>query len=79
MYVILEERRQGIGKKLLTALINRIKLLPGLEQVYLSVVTSNNEARNLYETSGFKTYGLDKKALKLSNNYLDEENRVLYL
>jgi ribosomal protein S18 acetylase RimI-like enzyme len=79
MYVIPEQRHQGIGKKLLLELINRIKLLPNLEQVYLSVVTTNKEARNLYISLGFKPYGFDRNALKLNNKYLDEENMVFSL
>lgn len=79
MYVVPEQRKKGIGKKLLMELINKIKLLPGLEQVYLGVVKSNQEARNLYESLRFKSYGWDKKALKLGDKYLDELNMVLYL
>lgn len=79
VYVIPEQRRQGVGNRLLSELIKRIKLLPGLEQVYINVVTTNKEARNLYELLSFKPYGLDKNALKLGDRYLDEENMVLYL
>lgn len=73
MYVAPEVRGQGIGKRLLQDLLKRSEALPGLEQVHLTVVTTNEVARRLYATSGFRVYGLEPHAFKQGERYLDEE------
>ncbi len=79
MYVAPEMRRMGLGKELLREVITRARELPGLEQVNLAVVTANVPARNLYRSFGFEVYGLERRALKLGDRYLDEELMVLWL
>jgi ribosomal protein S18 acetylase RimI-like enzyme len=73
MYVAPEFRGQGIGKRLLEALLRRSATLAGLEQIHLTVVTTNEAARRLYVTSGFRVYGLEPHAFKQGERYLDEE------
>ncbi|HKB49055.1 MAG TPA: GNAT family N-acetyltransferase, partial [Ktedonobacterales bacterium] len=78
MYTAPEARGQGIGRALIEAALAHARTLPGLEQVNLSVVTSNAAARALYRSLGFEVYGLERRALKLPNGtYLDEEHMVL--
>jgi hypothetical protein len=43
-----------------------------VEQVQLLVVTDNERARRLYVSEGFVIYGLERRALKLGERYLDE-------
>jgi ribosomal protein S18 acetylase RimI-like enzyme len=73
MYVAPEVRGQGIGKMLLQDLLRRSATYPGLEQIHLGVVITNEAARRLYITSGFHAYGLEPHALKHGEQYLDEE------
>jgi RimJ/RimL family protein N-acetyltransferase len=79
MYVIPELRMQGIGKLLLQDLLRRSTTLAGLEQIHLSVVTTNEAARRLYLALGFRPYGLEHNALKHDDRYLDEELMVFSL
>jgi ribosomal protein S18 acetylase RimI-like enzyme len=72
MYVAPEARKQGVGRALLNEVINRSRELEGLEQLYLSVISQNETAKALYESVGFKTYGVEERALKLEDGYLDE-------
>jgi hypothetical protein len=51
--------------------------LPGLEQINLSVVLTSKEARQLFISLGFEPYGLEKHALKLHNQYFDQELMTL--
>ncbi|GIN74813.1 N-acetyltransferase [Bacillus sp. J14TS2] len=79
MYVSPEKRGIGVGKNLMLEAIKIAKGLEGIEQIYLTVVTSNDQAKRLYSSLGFKKFGEDKKAIKLGNRYFDEELMVLFL
>ena len=79
MYVPREMRGKGIGKALLQAAISYAKTLPQLEQINLSVVLTSREARQLFISLGFETYGLERHALKLRDRYFDHELMTLHL
>jgi ribosomal protein S18 acetylase RimI-like enzyme len=80
MYVASEARGKGYGRALVEALIARARALGGMEQLILAVMATNVAARALYRALGFEVYGLQRKALKLSDGrYLDEELMVLWL
>lgn len=79
MYVPREVRRKGVGKALLEAAIAYARTLPGLEQINLSVVLTSREARHLFISLGFETYGLERNALKLGDQYFDQELMTLRL
>jgi GNAT superfamily N-acetyltransferase len=79
MYVPNELRGQGIGKALLEAAIEYAKSLPDLERINLAVVLTNKEARLLFVSHGFQSYGMEGKALKLHDRYFDQELMTLPL
>lgn len=79
MYVPRELRKEGIGKALLQAAIEYAKTLPNLEQINLAVVLTSREARHLFISLGFETYGLERHALKLHDRYFDHELMALRL
>ncbi|WP_017186617.1 GNAT family N-acetyltransferase, partial [Alkalibacillus haloalkaliphilus] len=79
MYVTSSARRSGCGKKLLEHALMKAEDHQ-LEQIYLTVVSSNFQAKKLYENIGFESIGLEKNAMKLENGcYLDEEHMVKFL
>lgn len=73
MYVPQELRGKGIGKALLVTAIAHARTIPQLEQINLSVVLVSKEARLLFVSHGFETYGLERHALKLHEQYFDQE------
>jgi GNAT superfamily N-acetyltransferase len=79
MYVPQELRGKGIGKALLQAAIEYAKTIPQLEKINLSVVLVSKEARLLFVSQGFETYGLERRALKLRDQYFDQELMTLWL
>jgi ribosomal protein S18 acetylase RimI-like enzyme len=79
MYVPHELRRHGVGKALLEVAIAYARTLPQLEKINLSVVLANKEARHLFISLGFETYGIERRALKLHDAYFDLEHMVLWL
>ncbi len=79
MYVSPEHRGKRIGHSLITHAINFTDRLSGVEQLALSVVSSNVAARNLYESMGFEVWGTEKHALKIGDAYYDEDWMVLFV
>ena len=80
MYVTEKVRKRGIGKELMQAVIQQAKKIDGIEQIYLSVVTTNISAITLYQALGFEIFGTEKRALKTDDGtYWDEYHMVLFL
>ena len=79
MYVTPRKQGLGVGKALLTEAINKAKSIEVIEKINLSVVATNEAAKKLYTSLGFKVYGLEEKAMKVNGVYLDDEHRVLHI
>ena len=79
MYVAPEMRGRGVGRAILIDMIDRAKKMEGVEQIHLSVVSSNLSAKKLYESLGFKSYGVEPNALKDNGQYYDEDFMVLFI
>lgn len=79
MYIKPGKRGLGLGKALLSAAIEKAKSIEGIEQICISVVTTNIPAKKLYISFGFEGIGIEKRALKFNDTYYDEEHMVLYL
>lgn len=79
MYVCPEKRKSGVGKKLMQEAIKKASELNGIEQIYLAVTSNNIPAQSLYKSLGFQTYGIDKRALKIENEYFDDELMMLFI
>lgn len=79
MYVSPQVRGKGVGKAVLKEAIHQAKRLEGMEKLNLSVVSSNEAAKNLYTQLGFKVFGVEEKALKVADTYYDEDHMVLFL
>lgn len=62
MYVMPEARRHGLGRRLVTELLQQAREM-GLKQVKLEVVSDQEPAIRLYEACGFRSYGREKRAL----------------
>lgn len=70
MFVHPSMRQHGAGAALLRAVIDHAS--PMVEQITLSVVTTNRAAISLYEKLGFTAYGRETRALKIDGHYADE-------
>jgi len=70
MYVHPAARRSGAGRQLVQAIIDHAR--QKIEQLQLTVVSTNQPALRLYQSFGFQQYGLEKNALKHNNQYSDE-------
>ncbi|HIG44614.1 MAG TPA: GNAT family N-acetyltransferase [Gammaproteobacteria bacterium] len=72
MYVTPGYRGKGVSRQLMTVLIRMAREVPELVGLKLSVVSTSVEASSLYKSLGFTRYGIEKRALKIGENYFDE-------
>lgn len=79
MYVSAESAGKGVGRALVQAVIDRARVLPGMEQINLTVVASNERAVRLYASVGFATFSREERAIKYNDQYFDELTMALRL
>ncbi len=72
VYVKPDYRGQGIGKKLLEAALTSAKANPEIAKIQLGVITTQDAARHLYKSLGFKKVGELKRAVKIGDTFYDE-------
>ena len=59
--------------------ISRVSSMPGLRQISLGVISGNDSARRLYISLGFRSYGLERRAIMVNGEYHDDELMQLFL
>jgi ribosomal protein S18 acetylase RimI-like enzyme len=79
VYLAPEKRGEGLGRGLLERLLERANRIAGVEQISLSVTTTQSAAIHLYRSLGFQSFGCEPRALRISDRFLDEEYMVLRL
>lgn len=79
MYISKDFRGQGIAKELIKILIDRVKTISDIEQINLTVISNNANAKRLYEGFGFVTFGSEPNAIKWKGKYFTEDQMVLRL
>jgi RimJ/RimL family protein N-acetyltransferase len=70
MYVRPQARGSGLAAALVQRVIEHARTL--VEEICVTVVASNAAAYRLYSAAGFEQYGLERRALKVGNEYFDE-------
>ena len=79
MMVATAAQRRGIGQQLLAACIHRAAQVAGLEQLTLSVTASNHHVVRLYESAGFRAWGLLPRAIVVRGVVYDKLHMVRLL
>lgn len=72
-------RGKGIGRALLARTLEEARALAGITSIRLTVAMSQEPARRLYRDLGFRSFGTEPRALKIGNQYVDEEHMILEL
>lgn len=75
MFVRPQARGTGLAAALLSHVLDEARDL--VEEVRLTVVTSNLPAARLYAGFGFEQYGVEKRALQIDSRYYDESLMAL--
>ncbi|CAB3778692.1 Mycothiol acetyltransferase [Paraburkholderia ultramafica] len=73
MYVAPEAAGRGVGRALLNELLARAARVDGLRQIQLMVDSSNEAARRLYESLGFRKYGCEVEGLNVGGVFHDTD------
>lgn len=79
MYVTDSQRGRGLGRELVKTAIQQAAELNSVEQIHLTVTSSNEPAKKLYASLGFEPYGVEKNALRIDGIYYHEDLMVLFL
>lgn len=70
-------RGQGVGRALLARILENARALPDLDCIFLTVATTQQAARCLYRSLGFRSFGVEPRALKVDGHFVDQEHMVL--
>jgi ribosomal protein S18 acetylase RimI-like enzyme len=79
VYVAPAYRGRGVARALLAGAIERIRAYAGVRQINISVTTTQKPAERLYRSIGFESFGVEREALQIGNEYIDESWMVLRL
>ena len=72
MYVTREHRGKGIGRLLLTSLIDRLSAFPQITAIRLGVTETQEPARGLYESMGFQVVAKTEHGIVVGDWRYDE-------
>ena len=72
MFVTREHRGRGIGRLLLTSLIDRLSVFPQIATIRLWVTQTQDPARALYESVGFQAVGKTAEGIVIDDRQYDE-------
>jgi len=71
-------RGRKIGRILMQTLLGEVAKIADIEQVVISVTTEQEAATALYRSLGFEPFGREPRAIKIGDQYVDEEYMVLF-
>ncbi len=79
VYVRPSHRGRGLGERLVGRLIQHARELGDIRVIQLKVAIENRPAVALYDRMGFRVYGIEHRAIRLGERYVDEELRELLI
>jgi ribosomal protein S18 acetylase RimI-like enzyme len=77
VYVSPAARGKGVGRMLMKKVLEKAAKIAGVEQILISVTSTQAAAMKLYRSLGFETFGREPRALKVGGNLIDEEYMVM--
>ena len=79
IYVTPQYRSRGVAKHLVKAIVDIAEGIAEVTQIKLCVHTRNAPARQVYASSGFKSYGIEKNVVRIGAGSFDEELMMITL
>lgn len=77
LYVDPKARGQSLGQILISQTIREASQLSGLKQIKLQLEAGNTKAKNLYESFGFKVWGMEPRAVQVDGIFYDDYHMIL--
>ena len=77
VYVRPMHRGRGLGERLVGRVLQHARELGDIRVVQLKVAMENRPACALYERMGLTVYGIERKAIRIGERFIDEELRAL--
>lgn len=78
VFVHPERRKEGIARQILAKLVSYARSANVL-QINLCVNAENPRAQDLYRSLGFKSFGIEPRAVRVGERFFAEEHMVLRL
>lgn len=78
VYLRPAHRSHGLARELMEAVIDEARRV-GVISLLLDVTVGNEAAQRLYRGLGFQPYGVEERALRIGDDYFDEEMMELRL
>jgi ribosomal protein S18 acetylase RimI-like enzyme len=78
MYVAPEKAGSGVGKRLVDAVVHEAKR-DGIELLLLTVTEGNESATALYRHAGFRSFGIEPRAIRVEGRYYNKDHMVMDL
>ncbi len=79
MYVAPEAAGHGLGRALMEALVAHARAEPPLQLLVLTVTHGNAHAQRLYEHWGFRSFGIEPKAILVAGTFYAKNHMALDL
>ena len=77
VYVAPAARGKKVGRALMERLLERAWMVKGVEQILISVTSTQTAAMALYRSLGFEPFGREPRALKVNGQFIDEDHMVM--
>jgi ribosomal protein S18 acetylase RimI-like enzyme len=77
VFVIPSARRRGIARALMTHVIGAARATPGIDQIFLTVSITQQPARALYCSLGFRSFGIEPSGVRIGAMSVDEQHMLL--
>jgi ribosomal protein S18 acetylase RimI-like enzyme len=79
MYVAPADAGHGLGSALLAHAIDAARREPGITQLVLTVTDTNAAAVRFYERAGFRSFGIEPRAIRVGDEYFAKNHMILPL
>jgi ribosomal protein S18 acetylase RimI-like enzyme len=79
VFTVPAARGKGLGRGLAQRAVETARSLPDLKSIQLTVSITQNAARQLYRSLGFRAFGVEPKGLGVGGEFVDEEHMILDL
>lgn len=79
MFVHPSHAGKGIGRRLITQLLQEVKKQSDIQQLYLTVLASNTRAQGLYASFGFEKFAHEPQSVRINDTLVDEWQMVLLI